>query len=134
MESKTQSSGSGQPGKLFESLRALAATFLASAQTRLELLLIEVEEQGIWLSSILVWVLVAVFCAGLSVLLATLLIVLALWDTNPVLALGLPTALYLVGALIAGMIVRGKVRARPGLFAASIAELSKDHKELTSRQ
>jgi len=129
-----QNSGSGQPGRLFESVRALAATLLAIAQTRLELLLTEVEEQGIWLSSILVWALVAVFCASLSVVLATLLIVLALWNTNPVLALGLPAGLYLVGALIAGMVVRGKIRARPELFAASIGELSKDHKELTSRQ
>jgi uncharacterized membrane protein YqjE len=134
MESKTQNSGSGRPGGLFESLKTLASTLLAIAQTRLELFSTEVEEQGIWLGSILVWVLVAAFCTCVGIVLATLLVVMALWSTNPLLALGVPTLLYLLGAGIAWIIVRGKVKERPRLFAASIAELSKDHKELISRQ
>jgi uncharacterized membrane protein YqjE len=134
MESKMQNSGSGREGGLFESLKTLATTLLAIAKTRLELLSTEVEEQRIWFSSILVWVLVAAFCTCVGFVLATLLIVMALWSTNPLLALGLPTILYLLGAVIAWIIARGKVRGRPRLFTASIAELSKDHKELISRQ
>jgi uncharacterized membrane protein YqjE len=134
MESKAQNSGLGRQGGLFESLKTLATTLLAIAQTRLELLATEVEEQGIWLGSILVWVLVAAFCTYMGIVLATVLIVMALWSTNPLLALGLPTLLYFMGAVFGWIVVRRKVGERPRVFAASIAELSKDHKELISRQ
>jgi len=49
------------------------------------------------------------------------------------LALGIAAILFLLGAALAWLIVLGKARAKPRLFAASLAELSEDHKELTSR-
>ena len=117
-------------------MRVLTATLLAIAHTRLELLSTELEEQWVWLSSMLAWALVGLFCAGLGVVLATLFVVLALWDTHRLLALGIPAILFLLfllGAALAWLVVRGKARAKPRLFATSLAELSKDHKELTSR-
>jgi uncharacterized membrane protein YqjE len=113
-------------------LKVLTATLLGIAHTRLELLSTELEEQWIWLSSMLVWALVSLFCAGLGVVLATLFVVLALWDTHRLLALGIPAILFLLGAALARLVVRGKARAKPRLFAASLTELSKDRKELTS--
>ena len=133
MASKAQDPGSGRRGGLSESLRVLTATLLAIAHTRLELLSTELEEQWVWLSSILTWALVGLFCAGLGVVLATLFVVLALWDTHRLLALGIPAILFLLGAALAWLVVLGKARAKPRLFAASLAELSKDHEELTSR-
>ena len=133
MASKAQDPGSGGRGGLSESLRVLTATLLAIAHTRLELLSTELEEQWVWLSSILTWALVGLFCAGLGVVLATLFVVLALWDTHRLLALGIPAILFLLGAALAWLVVLGKARAKPRLFAASLAELSKDHEELTSR-
>jgi len=133
MASKAQDPGSGRRGGLSESLRVLTATLLAIAHTRLELLSTELEEQWVWLSSMLAWALVGLFCAGLGVVLATLFVVLALWDTHRLLALGIPAILFLLGAALAWLVVLGKARAKPRLFAASLAELSKDHEELTSR-
>ena len=133
MASKAQDTGSGRRGGLSESLRVLTATLLAIAHTRLELLSTELEEQWVWLSSLLAWALVGLFCAGLGVVLATLFVVLALWDTHRLLALGIPAILFLLGAALAWLVVLGKARAKPRLFATSLAELSKDHKELTSR-
>ena len=133
MASKAQDPGSGRRGGLSESLRVLTATLLAIAHTRLELLSTELEEQWVWLSSLLAWALVGLFCAGLGVVLATLFVVLALWDTHRLLALGIPAILFLLGAALAWLVVLGKARAKPRLFAASLAELSKDHEELTSR-
>jgi len=133
MVSETQNPGTGRRGGLFDSLKVLTATLLAIAHTRLELLSTELEEQWIWLSSMLVWALVGLFCAGLGVVLATLFFVLALWDTHRLLALGIPAILFLLGAALAWLVVRGKARAKPRLFAASLTELSKDHKELTPR-
>ena len=133
MASKAQDPGSGRRGGLFDSVKVLAATLLAIAHTRLELFSTEIEEQRAWLSSMLVWALVALFCAGVGVVLATLFVVIALWDTHRLLALGIPAILFLLGAALAWLIVLGKTRAKPRLFAASLGELSKDHKELTSR-
>ena len=132
MASEAQDPGTIRRGGLFESVKVLAATLLAIAHTRLELFSTEIEEQRVWLSSMLVWTLVALFCAGVGVVLATLFVVIALWDTHRLLALGLPAILFLVGAVLAWLTVLGKARAKPDLFAASLAELSKDHKELTS--
>ena len=133
MVSEAQNPGTSRRGGLFDSLKVLAATLIAIAHTRLELLSTELEEQWVWLSSMLVWTLVALFCAGVGVVLATLFVVLALWDTHRLLALGIPAILFLLGAALAWLVVRGKARAKPRLFAASLTELSKDRKELTSR-
>jgi len=80
-----------------------------------------------------VWTLAALFCAFVGVVLATLFVVVALWDTHRLLALGIPAILFLVGAALAALIVLGRARSKPRLFASSLAELSKDHNELTSR-
>ena len=133
MTSKAQDTGSGRRGGLFDSVKVLAGTLLAIAHTRLELLSTEIEEQRGWLSSMLVWTLVALFCASVGVVLATLFVVMALWDTHRLLALGIPAILFLLGAGLAWLIVLSKARAKPRLFAASLGELSKDRKELTSR-
>jgi uncharacterized membrane protein YqjE len=133
MVSEAQNPGTSRRGGLFDSLKVLTATLIAIAHTRLELLSTELEEERVRLSSMLVWTLVALFCAGLGVVLATLFVVLALWDTHRLLALGIPAILFLLGAALAWLVVRGKARAKPRLFAASLMELSKDRKELTSR-
>lgn len=113
-------------------MKVLAGSLLAIAHTRLELFSTEIEEQRAWLGSMLVWTLVALFCAGVGVVLATLFVVIALWDSHRLLAVGIPAILFLVGAALAWLIVLGKSRAKPRLFAASLAELSEDRKELTS--
>jgi uncharacterized membrane protein YqjE len=133
MVSKTQNPGASRYGGLFDSVKVLACTLLAIAHTRLELFSIEIEEQRVRLTSMLVWTLIALFCAGLGIVLATLFVVFALWDTHRLLALGIPAIVFLLAAALAWLIVLGKTRARPRLFAASLAELSEDRKELTSR-
>ena len=133
MVSEAQNPGTSRRGGLFDSLKVLTATLIAIAHTRLELFSTELEEERVRLSSMLVWTLVALFCAGLGVVLATLFVVFVLWDTHRLLALGIPAILFLLGAALAWLVVRGKARAKPRLFAASLTELSKDRKELTSR-
>ena len=133
MVSEPQNPGTSRRGGLFDSLKVLTATLIAIAHTRLELLSTELEEERLRLRAMLVWTLVALFCAGLGVVLATLFAVLALWDTYRLLALGIPAILFLLGAGLAWLAVLGKARAKPRLFAASLGELSKDRKEVTSR-
>ena len=93
----------------------------------------DVQLSGVEEGPMLVWTLAALFCTFVGVVLATLFVVVALWDTHRLLALGIPAILFLVGAALASLIVLGKARSKPRLFAASLAELSKDHNELISR-
>jgi uncharacterized membrane protein YqjE len=123
---------SSRPGGLFNSVKALAATLLAIAHTRLELFSVELEEEWVRVSSILTWSLIALFCAGIGIVLATLFLVFALWGTHPLVALGIPAVLFLLFAVLAWRAVAAKVRAKPRLFSASLAELAKDREQLKS--
>lgn len=133
MSPEAQDHGPGQRGGLFDSLKALASTLVATGQTRLELLSTEIEEERIRLGSMLLWTLAAMFCAALCIVLVTLGVVIIFWDTHRLLALGILAIIFLLGALLAGGIALGKAKAKPRLFAASINELSKDREHLTPR-
>ena len=113
-------------------MKVLAATLLAIAHTRLELFSIELEEEWVRVSSILTWSLVALFCAGIGIVFATLFLVFALWGTHPLLALGIPAVLFLLFAALAWRVVAAKIRDKPRLFSASLAELAKDREHLKS--
>lgn len=133
MSADASDSEPGRSGGLFDSVKTMACTLIAIVQTRAELLSTELEEERIRLISMLVWTLVALFCAGLGVIFATLLFVLTLWDSYRLLAVGMPTALFLLAAFFAWRVVLGKAQAKPRLFSVSIAELSKDREQLTPR-
>lgn len=102
--------------------------------TRLELLSTEIEEEYVRLISMLLWMLVALFFAALCIMLATLMVVVVFWDTHRLLAAGVMALLFLLGAAMAGRVVLEKIKAKPRLFASSLAELSKDRKRLTTSQ
>ena len=119
------------PGKgLFASLATFAATLAAIAQTRLELLSTDLEEAREHLISLLLWSLAALFCLGVAVTMATLMVVAAFWDTQRLAVLGLLSGAFLAAALGAWLWVRHKIHAKPGLFTASIAEIRRDRMAL----
>lgn len=132
MSPEAQDHGAGRRGGLFDSLRALAATLVATGQTRLELLSTEIEEERVRLGAILLWALIALFCAALCVVLAALWVVVFFWDTHRLLVLGVLVFLFLLGAMLAGLVALGKAKTKPRLFATSIRELSKDREQLTT--
>lgn len=119
---------------LLDSIKTLASTLLAMGQTRLELLSNDIEEERAWLTSMMVWILIALFCAALAVVLVTLLIVVVFWDTNRLLALSIMIAIFVVGAGFAWRKVCKMARNKPRLFSASLAELTKDRTQLAPTQ
>jgi uncharacterized membrane protein YqjE len=129
MPEKTPGTGKG----LFESLTALAATLVAIAYTRLDLLSSDLEEERAHLFSLLMLALAALFCLGLGVLLATLLLVVAFWDTHRLLLLGSLAGFFLAVGMAAWAFALHKARTKPRLFAASMSELLKDRQQLVSR-
>ncbi|BBP04044.1 hypothetical protein TPL01_15770 [Sulfuriferula plumbiphila] len=119
---------------LLDSLKALTGTLIAIVYTRLELLSTDLEEERERLAILLILMLVALFCIGVGVILAVLLIVVAFWDTHRLLVLAGFTGLFLVGGLSASWMALHKLRTKPRLFAATLAELYQDSAQLPPRR
>lgn len=119
---------------LFESLKALTGTFIAIVYTRLELFSTELEEERERLAILLTLMLVALFCIGVGVVLAVLLLVVAFWDTHRLLVLAGLTGVFLIGGLSASWLVLHKLRTKPRLFAATLAELRQDSAHLDAHK
>lgn len=119
-------------GGLFASLKTLSASLVGIVHTRLELLSIDIAEERVHLTRLLVLGLVALFCLGVGVLLVAVLIAVAFWESHRLLALGGLAAFFLLaGAGVAGLALH-KARTRPRLFAASLAELARDRQQIGS--
>lgn len=115
---------------LFASVRGLLATALAVAQTRLELVTTEIEEELHRVAEILLWMFVVVFFAGLTVLMFAFVVVVAFWEEHRLLAAALTTLVFLGLVLAALAIVRAKIRARPKLLESTIDEIRRDRAAL----
>jgi uncharacterized membrane protein YqjE len=120
-------------GGLFESLKTLSVSLVGIVHTRLELLSTDIAEEREHLITLLLLVQLALFFLGVGILLLALLIVVAFWESHRLLALGGLTGLFLLASAGAVWLAVHKTRTRPRLFAASLAELSKDRQHLTSR-
>jgi uncharacterized membrane protein YqjE len=118
---------------LLESLTILAGTLVAIAHTRLDLLSADLEEERAHLFSLLVLTLVALLCFGIGVVLVTILLVVAFWDTHRLLVLGVLAGFFLVVGMAVLAFAMHKARTKPRLFAASLSELFKDRQQLISR-
>ena len=118
---------------LFESLTVLAASLVAIAHTRLDLLSTDVEEDRERFTALLLLMLIAMFCLGVGVVLLTILLVVAFWDHHQLLVLAGLTSIFLAGGAFAWSVARQKLKSKPRLFAGSMAELSKDRQQLTQR-
>jgi len=129
MSEKTPGGSQG----LLESLTAMAATLVAVVHTRLALLSADVEEDRAHALSLLVLALAALFCLGVGVVLAAILLVVAFWDTHRLLVLGSLAGFFLAAGMAAGMFAMHKARTKPRLFAASLSELFKDRQQLAAR-
>jgi len=116
---------------LFESLKTLSASLVCIVHTRLELLSTDVAEAREHVISLLVMGLVALFCLGVGIVLLAILIAVAFWESHRLMALGGLTGLFLAAGAGVGWLAMHKARIRPRLFAASLAELSKDRQHLT---
>ncbi|ODV13462.1 MAG: hypothetical protein ABT20_02110 [Rubrivivax sp. SCN 70-15] len=117
------------PG-LLGSLRELLGALLDVGQTRLALASTELEEERLRLVELLLWATLALFLAGIGIVLAALLLVLLFWDGPREWVLGGITAAFLVGAGAALAVWRRKAHDKPPLLAATLAELRRDRDAL----
>ena len=123
----------GHATGLLAALQRLMATFAEILHTRIAILSTELEENGERVRQLFVYGLVSIFFLTLGVLLATMLIVAAFWETHRLYVLAGFTVFYLGIGTIAALVARHKIKTRPRLFAATLSELGKDRERLTSR-
>ncbi len=123
-------SGTGDTG-LLGSLRRVLSTLTSIVQTRIELVVTELEEQKLYAAQLAILSFLALFFFCLAVIFGTLAIVMVYWDRNPVAVLGGFAALYLALTIVIGLVWRARAKARPRLLAATLAELARDREELT---
>lgn len=121
---------SGNTPGLLASLRRLVATFVEILQTRVEIVATEFEEERERLRELVVFSILTLFFAGAGLLLLTLYIVIMFWDTHRLNVVGGFALFYLVAGFVCGVILRRRLRTRPRLFAATLAELSRDRNRL----
>ncbi|TSA12376.1 MAG: phage holin family protein [Betaproteobacteria bacterium] len=118
--------GAAARGGLLHSIRRMAGSLLGAAQTRLEILATEIEEERLRLEQLLLIALAAAFCLAFGVALAIALAVLYFWDTHRLFTVGLLAAAFLGAGVALGWVLRAKVTSRPKPFAVTRGELAKD--------
>ncbi len=126
--------GGEKSGGLLHSATVLAATLVGILQTRLTLLSADLHDDREYLLALLLATLIALFCLGVGVILATILLVLAFWEGHRLAALGVATGMFMAAALVAWRYAVHKARSKPRLFEASLAELSKDRQLLAAQK
>jgi uncharacterized membrane protein YqjE len=116
-----------------DSLARLSASIIATIQTRLELLSLETEESFARYTRHLLLSLIALFFAGIGVLLAILLILAAFWDSHRTLAITCMMGGFF--ALAAGLFwhLKTSIAQQPKFLAHTIVELQSDLDALRGR-
>ncbi len=116
---------------LLSSIKGLASTGASIAQTRLELLSLDVQIARSKFISLLVMIVSALFILFFGLVMLALFIVIYSWETDRMMALGLLTGAFLSVGLILALLITQSLRTMPRLFEASITELAKDREALS---
>ena len=119
---------------LLGSLKSITALAVAIAHNRLNLLSTDLEIARERTVSVLIMVLVALFCLCFGALLLALFVVVIFWDTHRLIALGGVTGLFiLIGGVCLWRVIKA-LKSMPATFEASLAELAKDYKSLKAEE
>jgi len=118
---------------ILSALKNLISTGTSIAETRLELFSTDVQIARSRLVNLFVMIMFTLFFLFFGLVMLALLIVIYSWESNRILALSLLTSGFLTIGLILALVVIRSFKTMPKLFESTIAELSKDRKELTKR-
>lgn len=116
---------------LLSSIKGLVSTGASIAQTRLELISVDVQIARTKFISLLVMIVSALFFLFFGLVMLALFIVIYSWESDRMMALGLLTSAFLFIGLILTAMIMQSLRTMPKLFEASIAELAKDREALS---
>jgi uncharacterized membrane protein YqjE len=124
----------GRPaGGLFDSLRALLATLVAMAHTRVELFGTEIEEELRRVVALLLGGLAVLALASLALLFSGLVVIAAYWDTHRLAATAGVAIGFTVLTVVSYLAVRARTRRRSRLLGSTLDELERDLERLDKR-
>ena len=118
---------------LMHSITQVFASLVTMAQTRLELLTNELQEEIQQAARVLLWAFVALFAAGIGLFLAALVAIFAFWDTHRVLVSIIVTGAFFAIAAFAALHLSGILRNRPRMLDGTLTELARDRERLDTR-
>lgn len=119
-----------ESGGLLQSVRTLLATLVGIARNRLELLVTELEEERLRLTQLVFYGLMALFFFALGVVLLSLWVVVAFWDTHRMLAISAVLFVHMSLAVYCFVAARRVLNSKPRFFSATLGELAKDQAAL----
>jgi uncharacterized membrane protein YqjE len=121
------------PTSLRGSLRALGDNLLASAQDRIELFALELQEEKCRLVRTFVFVIAVVFLCMMAILFASLTAVYLFWDSARLGVLGGLTVVYAGAFVVAIIALRRHWARQPRPFSATQQELMEDRECIRNR-
>ena len=113
------------PG-ILGSLRRLLDTLLATAQNRVELIALELQEEKCRLVELFLWMSAVVALSMMSLAMVTLTIVVLFWNNGRLAALITLSALYLLATAGAYWGLNTRLRKGNLPFSGTVSELKKD--------
>jgi uncharacterized membrane protein YqjE len=116
---------SGSDG-IVRSGRRMLTIVVGMVRTRLNLLAVELmqEKRRIWLT--LVLTALALIFGSMALLALSVLVVVAFWEEDRLLAIGCLSAFYVVATILTMVILQRKAKQGSMLFSGTLGELSKD--------
>jgi len=120
-------------GGIAERLARIGDAALGTAQTRLALLAVEVEEEGLRLGTALFHLILAALFTGFGLLALAVFVTVWLWDSHRLVALGVDSLLFLGLAAWTATQAQRRLAGGTRLFRDSIAELERDRDALRGR-
>lgn len=118
---------------LLQSLSRFSGTLLGVLHTRLELLRTELQEEVHHTAKLAIWAFIAAFAGLMTLFLGALAVIFVFWDSYRLLASIVMVLLFAAIAVAAGLVARHKLRTKPPLLDATLAELAKDRDQLRAR-
>jgi uncharacterized membrane protein YqjE len=110
---------------LFNSMRSFIGVLLATFCTRYDLAALEIEEQALFGTRLVLAVLAALLCAGTALFFLALLFLFIFWDEREWVA-AIILGIYVIGAVVFGLIAGGLLARRPKFLEQTMMELRKD--------
>lgn len=118
---------------IYASARRLASSVVGLLHTRLELALVELQEEKVRLIDILLWIAAAMFMGVMALIITTFALVFLLPEAWKPVGLVCVSLFYISGCVFCIMVVRHKLLRNDPPFAQTIRELRKDREWLAHR-
>lgn len=119
---------------LLTSVQRLLNTLLSVVQTRIEIVATEFEEERERFKELVLYSVFALIFISLGVITLTVFVTLWLWELYGAHTLGVVGLIFLGTGIALALRARSNERARPRLFATTLAELRKDRQGLRDHE